>query len=64
MTQDDEAARKSKCEGKEGLAQSIANALKVRYRQRGRDISVYRCEFCGHWHIGFNFLGSKKVKRK
>jgi rubrerythrin len=49
----------SGCTGKErfetrGRAESVRKRM-MRSRRRGPHMRVYRCEYCGGWHIGTSF---------
>jgi hypothetical protein len=63
MTQPHDEKRVAKCAGKEPLTHAIASALRLRYRKKGLGLSVYRCEYCGQWHTGSNYLGRQARKK-
>lgn len=54
------------CEGKEAY-RSPALAHKVlkrrRHRDDARDLDVYRCPFCGSWHLGTHRKRNDRLRR-
>lgn len=47
-----EAMRARACVGKRIYSPSVARLVAQRMRRKGEQVSPYRCNFCGQWHIG------------
>lgn len=50
------------CAGKEPFDRATAN--RVCRETRSVRLSSYRCDHCGHWHIGLPQSGRRAIKRK
>lgn len=45
--------KQAACVGKEALTSpTLAHSVNKRRRKSGKIGTVYRCDNCGHWHIG------------
>ena len=47
----------SSCEGKQAYhshadALAVVSTIRRRRRRRRKGLQVYRCDFCGFWHLG------------
>lgn len=64
MTQGEEAVRLAHCAGKEQLTASIAKNIALRHKDKGRNSHAYKCNYCGHWHVGSANFGVGRPRGK
>lgn len=49
------------CRGKEQLTRDVASLMVRKARKRVK-LSSYRCEICGHWHVGTALKKAKRIR--
>lgn len=59
-----ESRRKSQCEGKQAFDNRVTAGLAMRSVKMRDTCTIFRCDFCGHWHVGSQVEGRKKEKAK
>lgn len=57
-----QSIRQGKCAGKIGF-DSVARANEVARRPGHEGMSIYRCKFCNHWHLGQPSMSDKRRRR-
>jgi hypothetical protein len=50
------------CLGKDKLTAAIAR--RVAKRSQWAQVSAYRCEHCGHWHVGKHLVKTKNMGKR
>ena len=52
------------CAGKESMPATDAKRAAKRIRKAGRgNTEAYRCSICGHWHVGSNPVGKRRLNK-
>lgn len=44
------------------VAQLMASRIPAKKRKRSTDVTIYRCKYCQHFHIGHNWQTLSKVE--
>ncbi len=53
MTPDDQTLQRAACcEGKDAMTAVRAKEVASRMSSRGKRVAPYKCEACGHYHVG------------